>query len=60
MPEEPEGEECKIIYLKTVAIDCLLIEEEHHFRLSRDGGQTWTRVLKSMVQFTKPINNSRY
>jgi photosystem II stability/assembly factor-like uncharacterized protein len=60
MPEESEAEEAKIIYLKTVAVDGLIIEEEHHIKLSRDGGQTWMRILKSMVQTTIPINNRRY
>ena len=60
MPDESKAEEVKIIYLKTVATDGLVIEEEHHIRLSRDGGKTWSRILKSMVQMTIPINNKRY
>lgn len=60
MPDESKAKEVKIIYLKTVATDGLIVEEEHHIRLSRDGGKTWSRILKSMVQMTIPINNKRY
>ncbi len=60
MPDEYDAEEVKVVYLKTVATDGLLVEEEHHYRLSRDGGKTWSRIQKSMVQLTIPINNDRY
>ena len=60
MGEDSEPEECKVIYLKTVATEGLVIEEDTHIRLSRDGGKTWARIRKDMVQLTIPINNSRY
>jgi len=57
---DSEPEEVKIIYLKTVATEGLIVEEDHHIKLSRDGGKTWARIRKDMVQLTIPLNDSRH
>lgn len=53
MGDQPEY--CKVLYHKTVSTEGLVEDDGNFIRLSSDGGKTWSRINKQLVQLTIPL-----